>query len=103
MIIVLPNQTHPEQYHLQKEETFVILHGEVELILDGVKKILKKGDVITIEKEVRHEFSTKTSLNSHQKTAKYCLKIQATEGVEIKFLFKCEFCSKILCFIWKKW
>ena len=43
-----------------------------------------------------HEFSTKTSLNSHQKTAKYCLKIQETEGVEIKFLFKCEFCSKIL-------
>jgi sialic acid synthase SpsE/quercetin dioxygenase-like cupin family protein len=60
LIIVLPNQTHPEQYHLQKEETFVILHGEVELILDGVKKVLKKGDVITIEKEVRHEFSTKT-------------------------------------------
>jgi len=43
-----------------------------------------------------HDFSTKTSLNSHQKTAKYCLKIQETEGVEIKFLFKCEFCSKIL-------
>jgi len=43
-----------------------------------------------------HEFSTKTTLNSHQKTAKYCLKIQATEGVDIKFLFKCEFCCKIL-------
>ena len=43
-----------------------------------------------------HEFSTKTSLNSHQKTAKYCLKIQASEGVEIQFLFKCDFCSKIL-------
>ena len=27
-----------------------------------------------------HDFSTKTSLNSHQKTAKYCLKIQETEG-----------------------
>jgi hypothetical protein len=43
-----------------------------------------------------HDFSTKTSLNSHQKTAKYCLKIQEAEGVEIKFLFKCNFCSKIL-------
>ena len=43
-----------------------------------------------------HDFSTKTSLNSHQKTAKYCLKIQETEGVEIKFLFKCKFCCKIL-------
>ena len=43
-----------------------------------------------------HDFSTKTNLNSHQKTAKYCLKIQETEGVEIKFLFKCKFCCKIL-------
>lgn len=60
LIIVLPNQTHPEQYHLQKEETFVILHGEVDLVLDGSKRTLQKGDVITIEKEVRHEFSTKT-------------------------------------------
>ena len=60
LIIALPNQTHPEQYHLQKEETFIILYGEVELILDGVSKTLKKGDVVTIEKEVRHEFFTKT-------------------------------------------
>jgi sialic acid synthase SpsE/quercetin dioxygenase-like cupin family protein len=60
LIIVLPNQSHPEQYHLQKEETFVILYGEVELTLDGIKKVLKKGDVVTIEKEVRHEFTTKT-------------------------------------------
>jgi hypothetical protein len=43
-----------------------------------------------------HTFSTKTSLISHQKTAKYCLKIQASEGIDIKFLFTCDFCSKIL-------
>ena len=43
-----------------------------------------------------HEFSTKTSLTSHQKTAKYCLKIQSSKGIDIKFLFKCDFCSKIL-------
>jgi hypothetical protein len=43
-----------------------------------------------------HAFSTKTSLISHQKTAKYCLKIQASEGIDIKFLFTCDFCSKIL-------
>jgi quercetin dioxygenase-like cupin family protein len=60
LIIVLPNQTHPEQYHKQKEETFVVLHGEVELSLDGTTQILKKGDVVTIEKEVRHQFTTKT-------------------------------------------
>ena len=60
LIIVLPNQTHPEQYHHQKEETFVVLHGEVELTLDGVTQTFKKGDVITIEREIRHIFTTKT-------------------------------------------
>lgn len=60
LIIVLPNQSHPEQYHLQKEETFVILHGEVELTLNGVTQTFKKGDVITIEREIRHSFTTKT-------------------------------------------
>lgn len=59
LIIVLPNQTHPEQYHKQKEETFVVLYGEVELTLDGKIQTLKKGDIITIEKEVRHQFTTK--------------------------------------------
>ena len=60
LIIVLPNQTHPEQYHKEKEETFVILYGEVQLSLDGNIRTLKKGDVITIEKEIRHEFTTKS-------------------------------------------
>lgn len=60
LIIVLPHQTHPEQYHNQKEETFVILHGEVDLTLNGKTQILKKGDVITIEREIRHIFTTKT-------------------------------------------
>lgn len=59
LIIVLPNQTHPEQYHHQKEETFVVLYGEVELTLDGVTQTFKKGDVITIEREIRHIFTTK--------------------------------------------
>ena len=57
---MLPHQTHPEQYHNQKEETFVILHGEVDLTLNGKTQTLKKGDIITIEREVRHIFTTKT-------------------------------------------
>jgi len=60
LIIVLPNQNHPEQYHHQKEETFVVLHGKVELTLDGVTKTLTKGDVVTIERETRHSFTTTT-------------------------------------------
>ena len=60
LIIVLPNQTHPEQYHKEKEETFLILHGDVELTLDDSKQSLGKGDIVTINKEVRHSFTTKS-------------------------------------------
>jgi sialic acid synthase SpsE/mannose-6-phosphate isomerase-like protein (cupin superfamily) len=59
LIITLPGQSHPEQYHKQKEETFLVLHGDVDLHLDGECKELKRGDVITIMPEVRHKFSTK--------------------------------------------
>jgi len=58
LIIALPGQTHPEQYHKKKEETFVILHGDVTLHLNDEPRSLKKGDVVTIEPEVKHRFET---------------------------------------------
>jgi len=58
LIIALPGQSHPEQYHKLKEETFVVLHGTVELSLNGEPQTYEKGDVITIEPGVRHKFKT---------------------------------------------
>lgn len=58
MLLMLPGQTHPEQYHEKKEETFVVLHGEMELSLDGRPQIVKRGDVVTIPPGVRHAFGT---------------------------------------------
>lgn len=56
LLISLPNQVHPEQFHRQKEETFHILFGELQLELDGVKRICKPGDVVTVEPGVKHIF-----------------------------------------------
>ena len=56
LIVVLPYQKHPEQYHIEKEETFMVLHGTLNLYIDGEREILSKGDVVTIEKNQRHKF-----------------------------------------------
>jgi N-acetylneuraminate synthase len=56
LLVLLPGQHHPEQYHLKKEETFHILHGTVRMKLDGVESTANPGDVLTVEREVRHEF-----------------------------------------------
>jgi len=60
LIAVLPDQFHPEQYHEKKEETFLILFGELELTLDGKTSLLRTGDVVTVKPQVRHAFTTTT-------------------------------------------
>jgi quercetin dioxygenase-like cupin family protein len=56
LLILFPGQRHPEQYHKQKEETFHVLYGDVQLVLDGESKECKPGDVITVNPGVRHAF-----------------------------------------------
>jgi len=59
LLILLPGQHHPAQYHKKKEETFRLLYGDVELILDKEKLTLNPGGIITIEPKQIHEFSSK--------------------------------------------
>ena len=59
LIIMLPGQKHPEQFHKIKEESFFIVYGSINLILDKKKYYLKTGDLKTIKKRQIHSFSTK--------------------------------------------
>lgn len=58
LLISLPGQSHPEQYHQMKDETFHVLFGQVEICLNGEKRSCKPGDVVNIEPGVRHSFYT---------------------------------------------
>jgi sialic acid synthase SpsE len=60
ILVLFKNQKHPEQFHKIKKETFHILYGNLELKLNGKNELKKKGDIITINPKVKHEFSTKT-------------------------------------------
>ena len=58
ILVLLPGQSHPEQYHKQKEETFVVTHGSMKVVLDDVEQDAHAGDVITVERGVRHKMSS---------------------------------------------
>lgn len=60
LIVVLPGQNHPEQYHNHKEETFHVLFGDLDVELNGEGRVCGPGDVITVERTVRHAFTSKT-------------------------------------------
>ena len=56
LLICLPGQKHPEQFHKQKEEAFHILYGTLELSLNGNASIYQAGDVVIIEPGTTHSF-----------------------------------------------
>ena len=62
LIVMLPGQTHPEQYHEKKEETFHVLHGRMTLWLDGMEQQACPGDVITVQRGVKHKFHTESGV-----------------------------------------
>ena len=59
IIVELPNQKNPTHYHVKKEETFQVLYGDIEIELDGVLKECHAGEIITVERGVKHSFSSK--------------------------------------------
>jgi len=62
LMIQFPGQFHPEHMHKNKEETFHVLHGTLDLRIQGKLFHLKKGDIILIERHRGHSFSTNTGV-----------------------------------------
>ncbi|MEK9154599.1 MAG: N-acetylneuraminate synthase family protein [Patescibacteria group bacterium] len=61
LILVFPGQQrHPLHFHKKKEETFHVLYGDVTFELDGAKHETKAGDIVVVERGVKHGFSSKS-------------------------------------------
>ena len=78
IIVVLPGQKHPEQYHKRKEETFHVLYGSLQLTLNGERSEMDVGETAVVEPGTRHAFETATgcvleeiSTNHHQDDSFY--------------------------------
>lgn len=62
LVIQTPGQRHPSHYHKRKEETFQILHGVLEVVIDGRRRTLHPGDTLLLQQGVWHEFWTDTGV-----------------------------------------
>jgi sialic acid synthase SpsE/mannose-6-phosphate isomerase-like protein (cupin superfamily) len=58
LVVQLPRQKHPYHFHKQKEETFQLLAGDVEIIKDGHPHSLLPGDTLLVEPGEWHKFHT---------------------------------------------
>jgi len=58
ILVQLPGQMHPLHFHKLKEETFLVLWGELISELDGRERVLQSGDTLTVPPGVWHCFRT---------------------------------------------
>jgi N-acetylneuraminate synthase len=58
LVIQLARQKHPYHFHKQKEETFQLLAGDLEIVKDGNKFAMQPGDTLLVEPNQWHKFHT---------------------------------------------
>jgi sialic acid synthase SpsE/quercetin dioxygenase-like cupin family protein len=58
IIYLKPGQENPEHYHKIKKESFILLDGDLNVILDNVSHDLNKGEIMHIGRGALHSFSS---------------------------------------------
>lgn len=58
IIIQLPRQKHPYHFHVTKKESFQLLWGDMELVINGKIVQMRLGQIITVQPGEWHKFST---------------------------------------------
>jgi len=72
LLILLPGQGHPMQYHAHKEETFHVLYGDVDLTLNDDQRVLSAGDVVTVERGMHHAFGSRSGAVIEEISTTHC-------------------------------
>jgi quercetin dioxygenase-like cupin family protein len=90
LIVLLPGQKHPPQYHKRKEETFHVLYGNVVLSLDGKAQTYGPGSVAVVARGVQHAFESPEGAvfeeisSTHQADDSFYLDPQISAGPQRK-------------------
>lgn len=58
IIVLLPGQKNPTHFHKIKEETFLVLYGDLQIDVDGVVSCLGIGSTITVNRLAKHNFGS---------------------------------------------
>lgn len=58
VILLLPGQENPRHWHAKKEETFHVLHGDLQIELNGIQQNYSPGSIIVVERGCQHAFSS---------------------------------------------
>ena len=91
----MPNQINPNHLHKKKEETFQVLWGNLKVNLDGKMYNLFPGDLLLIERDKMHNFSSDTGAIFEEISTTHYGRDSYYEDIEISSLDPIERKTKI--------
>lgn len=62
LLVMFPGQSYPLHHHVQKDETYHILYGDLSVDLDGHEHILKTGELLSVPRGKSHSFKTNSGV-----------------------------------------
>lgn len=63
-LVLYPGYSCSRHYHRVKDETFIVIDGEIELYLDGHERVLKRGMAVRILPHQVHSFSCRGRISA---------------------------------------
>ncbi|MDA3955998.1 N-acetylneuraminate synthase family protein [Oceanispirochaeta sp.] len=59
LMILFPGQKHPVHLHKKKEETFHLLWGDLQVVIEGTAHDMTAGEILLVERNADHSFSSR--------------------------------------------
>ncbi|MBP7476917.1 MAG: N-acetylneuraminate synthase family protein [Chitinophagales bacterium] len=59
LLVMFPGQSYPKHHHVQKDESYHILYGDLTVDIEGVEHHLQKGSILSVNRGQVHSFKTK--------------------------------------------
>ena len=59
LLVMFPGQSYPKHYHVQKDESYHILYGDLTVDIEGTEYQLEKGGLLSVNRGQVHSFKTK--------------------------------------------
>lgn len=58
LLVMFPGQCYPQHKHIQKDESYHILYGDLTVDVDGVEHKMEKGSLLSVNRGQVHSFKT---------------------------------------------
>jgi sialic acid synthase SpsE/quercetin dioxygenase-like cupin family protein len=59
LVVMFPGQSYPSHHHVEKDESYHLLYGDLMVEVNGQEHVLKGGDLLSINRGTEHSFKTK--------------------------------------------